>query len=442
MLQLDTKYGQVPKDALSRILARLKPTLERMQKVAQEGGYLDDYSSINLPFDAKALQEAQKLAKKYIGVDAIVIIGIGGSNLGTIAVQEGIQGKLWNSQEWRPKVFYADTVDPKNIGDIISVVESLFLKGKNVLVNIVTKSGTTTETIANAQLFIRLLSTHEKDPREWLVVTTDRDSPLWQWAQQYGIRVLEIPQKVAGRYSVLSAVGLFPLAVAGIDCAELLAGAREARELCLKDESPAAMSAAHLYFHKNHGKRMHDTFIFSTDLEALGKWCRQLMAESLGKRKSLLRKVVHAGMTPTVSIGTTDLHSMAQLYLGGPQDKFTTFVTVQNEKKDIVLPEIKGFDSLVQCIQGKKLGELRSAIFQGVANTYKKNKLPFIQVTMPERNEKIIGAFLQIKMIETMLLGSLWNVNAFDQPEVEKYKAETRNILVSVVSRNYFPSVK
>ncbi|MBI4017277.1 MAG: hypothetical protein HY363_06315 [Candidatus Aenigmarchaeota archaeon] len=428
MLNFDTKYGLVPKEKLPNILAKLKPVIEHMRRVSEHKDYSDDYSSINLAFDNANIENARLLARKYSKADAVVVIGIGGSNLGTMAVQEGLFGKLWNSTEWKPKVFYADTVDPNNIGGIIHVVESMLLQGKEVLINIVSKSGTITEIIANAQIFISLLSTHGKDASEYVVVTTDRNSKLWNVAKQCGLSVLEIPQKVGGRYSVLSAVGLFPLAVAGIDVEKICAGAAKMRDICLQENNIAAISAAHLYYHHKNKKKIHDTFLFSTDLESLGNWYRQLMAESLGKRQDVSRKIVNAGMTPIVSIGTTDLHSMFQLYMGGPVDKFTTFVTV-DEKKDITVTEVKAFNTLVPEINKKKLGEIRNAAAEGVMHCYKKNKLPFVHIHLPARSEETIGAFLQMKMMEVMFLGRLWNVNAFDQPEVEKYKAETRKIL-------------
>ncbi|MBI4148555.1 hypothetical protein HY490_04655 [Candidatus Woesearchaeota archaeon] len=431
MLELDISHGLVPKEKLPRLLKKCASVLERMKGIVNAGGYADPASFLNLPADQTMLSNVKRVARTY-KVDAVIVVGIGGPNLGTTAVQEAIQGKLWNATEWTPKVFYADTVDPKNISDIVAIAESLLLQGKQVLVNVITKSGTTTETIANAQLFIQLLATHGKEPQDWLVVTTDKDSKLWQWAQQHNITVLEIPGNVVGRYSVLSPVGLFPLAVAGIDVDQLVAGAREMRNRCLEEQGPAAITAAHLYFHHRDGKKIHDTFIFSTDLEALGKWYRQLMAESLGKRQNLSRKVVHAGMTPTASTGTTDLHSMGQLYLGGPSDKFTTFVTLNKEKKDPVVPTTKGFDQLVQNIQGKSLGTIRNAIFEGVATSYAKNKLPFVSVKLAHRNEKSIGAFLQFKMMEIMILGNLWNVNPFDQPEVESYKKHARERLAKM----------
>jgi len=133
-------------------------------------------------------------------------------------------------------------------------------------------------------------------------------------------------------------------------------------------------------------------------------------------------------MTPTVSIGTTDLHSMFQLYMGGPSDKFTTFVTVK-EKKDIPVTNVKGFNELVQDISGKKLGDIMSAAAEAVLHCYKKNKLPFLHISLSSRDEENTGAFMQMKMMEVMFLGSLWNVNTFDQPEVEKYKTEMRKIL-------------
>lgn len=425
MITIDTSHGLVPKPALARLGGKLTPAIEDMRATAKRDDYTDERASINLPADKKLRKDIRAYAtRKARNVDILLVCGIGGSNLGTIAVQEAALGRLHNQSPRRtPAIYYADTVDPANISDILSIADRALRDGKRVLVDIVTKSGTTTETVANAEVFLRLLRERRKSLPDHAVVTTDRGSALWDLAEELGIDRLEIPKNVGGRYSVFSAVGMFPLNALGLDTDELARGAEQMRDRCVQPfaSNPAAQSAARLHHHLQRGRNIHDTFLFSTDLESIGKWYRQLMAESLGKQGK--------GMTPTVSIGSTDLHSMVQLYLGGPGDKFTTFVTVKRDTQDIAVPRLRmGFERLASA-EGKTFSGLRDAIFRGTVKAYQKRQRPFTHIELPERDEASIGQFLQLKMMEIIYLGRLLGVNAFNQPNVEEYKEETRKIL-------------
>ena len=181
--------------------------------------------------------------------------------------------------------------------------------------------------------------------------------------------------------------------------------------------------------HYEIGKNISDLFLFANDLESLGKWCRQLIAESLGKEFNKKGETVNTGITPVVSIGSTDLHSMAQLYLGGPYDKFTTFLSVENSNSHINVPTLERYSKLVFGIQGTSLESVMSAIVEGTKAAFRKGGRPFMEIKLPYKSEYSIGQFLQFKMIETIFLGYLLDVNPFDQPNVESYKEETRKIL-------------
>ncbi len=296
---------------------------------------------------------------------------------------------------------------------IAETAEQTLSEGKRVLINAVSKSGSTTETVANFAILAEILKRHDKDGEasaRSVVVTTDEGSKLWEYAGREGYARLAIPALVGGRYSVFSAAGLFPLAVLGVDVEGLAAGAAAMRTRCLSADAaknPAALGAAAQYLHIKKGRNISDLFLFSTDLEGVGKWNRQLVAESVGKEFDRSGKErVFAGVTPTVSIGSTDLHSMGQLYLGGPFDKFTTFVTVDNPS-ELVVPD--GYDALVSRIGGKGLGELMDAIAHGTMAAFRKTKRPFRHVTLPDRSASSLGQFLQERMMETILLAALRN---------------------------------
>jgi glucose-6-phosphate isomerase len=263
----------------------------------------------------------------------------------------------------------------------------------------------------------------------YVVAITDKDSVLWKQAEHEKFSLLEVPKNVGGRYSVFSSVGLFPLAMIGIDIDQLHAGSQEALKNCLQEDifkNSAALSALFLHIHYLNNYMISDLFLFSMDLEAVGKWYRQLMGESIGKEKDLHGNKVMAGITPTVSLGSIDLHSVAQLYLGGPHDKMTTFVTVQKTHTEITLPQ-KAL--LLPHLSGKSFSEIMHAIVDGTKTAYLKNKRPFCSFELPQKNEFYVAQLMQIKMVEMMLLGHLMELNPFDQPNVELYKKETHALL-------------
>lgn len=401
---------------------------------ASNSGYDDVRASINLPYDYTAIGEVKAVIeeKKSLDPDYLVVVGIGGSNLGAKAVQEAVQGKEHNLTSEGIKVLYADTVDSDSMAALIRIIRPVLEGGGNVIINGISKSGKTTETLANFEVLVKLLQGYKQDYEKYVVVTTDRDSAYWKLAKSKGFDVLEIPGKVGGRYSVFSPVGLFPLGLLGLDIDELLSGARVMRDHCLKGEqmkNPAAVSAALIYLHRLAGIRIHDLFLFGKDLESIGKWYRQLMGESVGKEYDLNGRQVFEGVTPTVSIGSIDLHSMAQLYLGGPFDKFTTFVNVKSNRAVIDVPGMPEYLELVSGIQGKTLHEVMDAILGGVKEAYRKKGRPFMEIRLEDTSEHSIGQLLQFKMLEMMYLGSLLEVDPFNQPAVESYKEETRKIL-------------
>jgi glucose-6-phosphate isomerase len=428
----DFRASGISKSQASRELARLDSETKRIQE-SLSCSYGDPYDSVKLPQDIGLCERAVSLVneKKALKPEILVVVGIGGSNLGTLAIQEAVLGRKYNDKNPPMKVYFVDTVDADEMGDIYMLCEETLIKGGRILLNVVTKSGRTTETIALFELFAELIKNHEKDYKDCIIATTDRDSPLWAFSESEGYSLLEIPEKVGGRYSAFSPVGLFPLGMLGIDIHALRKGAASMLKTCaLSKKNPAALAAAILYLQNKEGKNIHDNFIFSNDMESFGKWYRQLMGESIGKEFNRTGdRRLQTGMTPTVSIGSTDLHSMAQLYLGGPQDKFTTFITLMRNEHRIRLPKLKGYDSLVENIQGKSLGSIMGAIYEGVKIAYKKSKRPYMEIVLPDKRERAIAQLMQFEMLSMIYLAYLMDVNPFDQPAVERYKKETRKIL-------------
>lgn len=414
----------------------LLPYLSSLNELVLKGGYEALECSLNLISDEEQVQKIQTLAGSFLNeqLKYVIVVGIGGSNLGTAAVYEALYGKTDLFLSRTPKILFADTTNEREMELIKKVLEENVSDSREIVLNIVTKSGTTTETVANAGFLFNVLKQKfgEKVAAERTVVTTDKDSSLERIALEKGMSILSIPRNVGGRYSVFSAVGLFPLALFGIDISELLSGARTMRDVCLKNnslENKAIIGAVTVYLQNKKNLTLYNSFFFNSELESLGKWWRQLFAESLGKKYDTQGVPVYLGMTPIVSLGSTDLHSMVQLYLGGPKDKITNFIYSEGERRNIFVPDEHPFMSLAPDISGKDFTDIMRAILSGTKGAYREHEIPFLETILPKIDEYSIGQFLQLKMMETMFLAKLWNINAFDQPEVESYKKITKELL-------------
>lgn len=430
MKQLQFDYRATCGVALDALRARAQSLASIIEKVrnAFGAGYDTDYASINLPADTTLVAPVQEVVnqQQQRKPTMLVVIGIGGSNLGTLAVHQALNGLRYNDRNTKLRCYFVDTVDTRQTTEVLQIAEQELKQGNNIVVNVVTKSGSTAETIANFHLFVELLKKYNKNNyAESVVITSNKDSALWLVGQQEGIVCLAIPEKVGGRYSVFSAVGLFPLALLGVDIKELLAGAQRMIERCTStniEDNVAALSAALIYEQSQQKKNILDHFVFGVDLEGIGRWYRQLMGESIGKKETV-------NVSPTVSVGSTDLHSVGQLYLGGPRDKMTMFVAVEKQVHDLKVPQLPAYKNLVEHLQGKTLAGIMQAILHGVQQAYQKNKRPFATITLPEVTAHSVGQLLQYKMLEMIYLGKLFEVNPFDQPHVELYKQETRKLL-------------
>jgi glucose-6-phosphate isomerase len=424
----------IDSETLQKQSNHLLPIIQTLRKT-RTTGYTTDYGSINLSFDDKLISAICSTVseKKLLNPSLLIVVGIGGSNLGTLAILQALRGKFYNHDQ-AISVYFADTIDTDTIAHIAHLMEQELMAANNVLLNIISKSGTTTETLANFEIFLEILKNHRPyNYHRFVVVTTDHDSALWHRAEREKFTSLTIPQSVGGRYSVFSAVGLFPLCMLGIDIQELCNGAQEgfirATDDNNKQENYAALSASIIAHHYTQNRLIHDTFLFTAALENIGAWYRQLSAESIGKALNKKNKSVHIGLLPTISLGSTDLHSVAQLYFAGPDNRFTTFINVTNNTHHLILPEDKELEMIAPYLQNKSLTDIMNAILEGTKQAYAEDNRPFVSYTLPERSAYYVAQFMQMKMIEIMYLGYLLDINPFDQPEVEKYKAATKKIL-------------
>lgn len=402
-----------------------------------DNSYLLDECSLYLPFDTKFLEESVSLSKNFSNekLKYVFVIGIGGANLGTKAIYNAIYGELdsFNAEKRYPKLIFIETPSAKYIDSIFKLIENNINSKEEFAINILSKSGNTTETISISEIIIRKLEERFVNISDRVVVTTEYNSKLEEKAKQNDYIVLNQPSKVGGRYSVFSNIGLFPLAISGIDIEQLLEGAKVALVDLVNTHvtNPSLRSAVIRYLLNKENYNINNQFFFNPELEFCGKWYRQLMGESIGKENDVNGNKVNSGIVPIVSIGSTDLHSMAQLFLAGPNNILTYFIYSPDSKLNQKVPEIRVFENLVESINNKSTLEILNAILSGIKSTYIKNNKPFVEIEIPVIDEYSLGMFLQYQMLEMMYLAKLLNVNAFDQPNVEDYKIETKKVLES-----------
>lgn len=358
-----------------------------------------------------------------------VVLGIGGSALGAIAVFNALKHLYYNElpREMRkgPRFYVIDNVDPERMNalfDIIDVSKTVF--------NVITKSGATSETMSQYLIITDLLKRKlgDKASRHIVATTSSDKGNLVKLAKENGFETFYIPDGVGGRFSVLSPVGLLPAAVLGIDISELLRGARETDELCKSDDlnvNPALTMAVIQYLLINKGCNINVMMPYADSLKYVADWYAQLWAESLGKERDLDGNTVNAGQTPVKALGVTDQHSQVQLYNEGPFDKVITFLEVNSFRSDIVIPQgCDGFAD-VNFLCGHTLAELTNKeLYATRYNLTKRGRVNFT-LSLDSLDEYHLGSLIYLLQLCTAYEGALLNVNAYNQPGVEGGKDAT-----------------
>jgi glucose-6-phosphate isomerase len=352
--------------------------------------------------------------------------------LGTKAIYDAMASIRDLSPHESPRLLFIDTVDPALLAMAHKIIQAA-TSADELFFLVITKSGTTTETIYNAESILAAFADKFGGKSRRVVVLSETGSPLLAAARTQEMYTIALPPMVGGRYSVMTPVGLIPLGLLGFGPADLQKSAARMLDQCVHpdiDHNPAARSALTQFYFYNQGIRQHDTFVFVPALESVGKWYRQLLAESIGKPSTTTNTPI--GITPTVTVGSTDLHSVGQLYVGGPKDRLTTFVSVASRQHDEPLTAHRAWPEVLPYLGGQTPTAVMSAIYEGTKTTYDANSLPFMEVTLPELTPESIVAFMQFKMCEVMMLGYLLGVNPFDQPQVEQYKTVTKKLLTNL----------
>ena len=347
------------------------------------------------------------------GATDFIHVGIGGSALGPMAVHKALSHPFYNalSDDARggPRIHFAENTDPATLSAILDLADP-----ETTWANVVTKSGSTAETMANFLVIRGVLG----DFQERTVVTTDPDEGfLKQIAEREGLEMLPIPADVGGRFSVLTPVGLLPAAVVGIDIDALLAGAAQ----CVDEvndqgaEHPAVLGAAmHYLMDTARGRNIRVMMTYADALERLAAWFVQLWAESLGKDGK--------GSTPHGAVGTTDQHSQVQLYMEGPQDKVIEIVEVEDHPRDLEIPEAYEDLEGVGYLGGHTMAELLNVECDATRRALTEAGHPNSTIKLGALDEEHLGYVFQSLEVQTAITGSLYGVNAFNQPGVEAGK--------------------
>jgi glucose-6-phosphate isomerase len=429
---LDGEHG-LSRERVSELAARF-PSVQaevRRRRAAGEYGF---FKLVDQGPTVRAIRTfAEGLGQAH---DHVLVLGIGGSALGTKALLNALRPPVWNElddegRDFFPRLTILENVDPTSVAAALDRIDP-----RRVLVNVISKSGGTAETMAQ-YLVVRswLEQALGSAAYRHLVFTTDPvRGALRELAQRDRIATLDVPPDVGGRFSVLSPVGLLPAALVGIDIEGLLQGARAALDRAEADDllqNPAALYAAlHWEADRAHGARIHVLMPYTDRLREFAEWYRQLWAESLGKRVDREGRTVHSGPTPVGAVGATDQHSQVQLFMEGPHDKVITFVTVDDLGADVKIPRpVSRSDTELPAdlayLPSHTLGELLRAEYEATSAALAQMGRMSCTLRLPDLTPSTMGEALMFYQLATGYAGIWYGVDPFDQPGVELGKRLT-----------------
>jgi len=380
----------------------------------------DQQGFFELPFDAKSVQAVEKLAKKIQAkFDHLIVIGIGGSDLGARTIWHALGEK-------KMSLAFVGNPDPETLYHALASTD-----WSRTAINVISKSGTTLETMAIFMTLRKALidAVGVAEHREHIVATTDPSdaSTLYQIAMEEGYAILPHPLNVGGRFSVLSVVGLFPAVASGVNVRKLLEGAAtvEAERRANMAESLPARFAANQFLSMQNDRDVHVLMPYADLLHEFGLWYRQLWAESLGK----VCDGESVGPTPIAAFGAIDQHSQIQLYNEGPDNKTVTFVEVASFRRNLRVPKVWSDKQGIGYVGGLSFADILHAERAGTEHALASRGRPSGTITIPKITEESLGALFMMFETATAYMGELLQVNAFNQPGVETGKKEACRIL-------------
>lgn len=420
--KVSSRHGVSPMQ-ITKLQKRLPLYLRRIH--ARKQGF---YHIVD---DVETLREVKAFAKAQNGkFDHVVVLGIGGSSLGTICLQQSLGHLFANEQKKKkvPTLHVLDNIDPiliQEIQDVIHIQKTLFI--------VVSKSGTTPEILSQFMYFKNILKANQLSVKKHMVFVTDPEKGfLVDVAADEGVTTFSIPPNVGGRFSVLTPVGLLPAAMIGIDIDQLLKGAREMRDHFVSEkpqENLPFLLASIQFLMGKRGKVMHVLMPYAQKLIRFADWYRQLLAESIGKAVDNGGRTVNVGLTPINALGATDQHSQSQLYNEGPNDKLFMFVHVKKLAAKLTIPSLYPRDERTAFMKGASFNKLIDVEREATAQSYTKNNRPNITISIDKVDAYHLGQLFMLFEGATAFLGEFYNINAFNQPGVELAKILTKEYL-------------
>ena len=369
-------------------------------------------------------EEVERMIKcaKYVreNFDILVVCGIGGSYLGARAALEALKG-LYPSDKVEI-IFMGQTFSPNYVAQVLR-----YLKGKNFAINVISKSGTTTETAISFRLLKKLLEEQVgvEKARKSIFATTDKyKGALKALSTQEGYETFILPGDIGGRFSVLTAVGLFPLACAGIDIKAMLEGAKEARDLYNNDninENPCYQYALVRDYMYHHSKQVELYVTYEPSMSSLSEWLKQLFGESEGKEKK--------GLYPSSVTFSTDLHSLGQFVQDGTPTLFETIINVLEPNNDVEVPFVEDNLDGLNYLAGKDLAFVNQKAFEGTLKAHVDGGVPCGIIYIDKMNERNLGHLFYFFMRACAMSAYLLGINPFNQPGVEIYKKNMFHLL-------------
>ena len=426
MLELYTEQIEscVEKEVYNEALEQAKEAYDVLFSRKGKGGNMTGWLDLPVSIPQNLVADCKQVADRWLGtMDVVVVIGIGGSFLGTKCALEACSHSFASAGERHsPHIVFAGySISEDYMADLLG-----YLKKKSYGIIVISKSGTTIEpALAFRILRMNMIERFgEEDTRRRIVAVTDQKSgALREICDKYGYDSFPIPSDVGGRYSVLTAVGLLPIAVAGFDIEALLGGARQIRELLLKkdDSNPAIRYAALRNLMYRSGKRIEVFINYHPKLKYFGEWLKQLFAESEGKE--------HKGLFPATLDFTTDLHSVGQYIQDGERIMFETAILAGSKEVEVLVP--KSTDNLdgLDYLAGRSLEDINRMAEKGTREAHVSGGVPNIYIEMEKIDEWNIGQLFYFFEFSCAVSAYMLGVNPFDQPAVEVYKTNLYRLL-------------
>jgi len=416
---LNAKYLEpfVHEGELQAILPQVEAAHRTIHEKSGPGNDFLGWLDLPVNYDREEFDRILKAAQKIRShSQVLVVIGIGGSYLGARAAIELLHSQLYNNLGDGPQIYFAgNSISPTYLNQVIRLCE-----GKDFSINVISKSGTTTEPALAFRIFrdLAIKKYGREGAKERIFCTTDKaKGTLKQLADEEGYETFVIPDDVGGRYSVLTAVGLLPIAVSGSDIAKLMEGAARAREdlsVCDLDKNDCYRYAALRNILYRKGKAIEILVSYEPAFSMMAEWYKQLFGESEGKDNK--------GIYPSSAIFSTDLHSMGQFIQEGSRILFETVVDIAAPQQDLYIqPDPNNFDGL-NFLSNQNMSVVNRKAMQGTILAHTEGGVPNMVLQLPAINEEELGYLIYFFEKACALSGYLLAVNPFNQPGVESYK--------------------